>query len=95
MKSANLTKFENIISNMSADELNAAVSIFNATQKQHRRQRTSAAKKKFTVGSKVYLNGHESDGVFTVVDMRRTKCSVQNDTNGMRYSCSISILVAA
>ena len=95
MKSANLTKFENLISNMSAEEINAAVDLFNATQKRKRSQTISAAKKKFDVGSKVYLTGHRSDGTFTVVDMRRTKCSVQNDTNGMRYSCSISMLTAA
>ena len=95
MKSANLTKFENLISNMSAAELNSAVDIFNETQKRTRRQSINAAKKKFNVGSKVYLSGHESDGVFTVTDMRRTKCSVKNDTNGMRYTCSINLLIAA
>ena len=92
---SNLTKFENLISQMTSEELRSAVSIFNDVLEVTKKEDIRLAKNQFTTGSKVYLAGHENDGVYTVVDMRRTKCSVKNDLNGMRYSCSINMLIAA
>ena len=95
MKSANLSKFEKLISQMTAQELNKAVSIFNVVQAATKKEAIRSAKNQFTTGSKVYLSGHEDEGVYTVIEMRRTKCSVKNDLNGIQYSCPINMLIAA
>ena len=94
MKSSNLTKFENLISEMSLEEMNKAVSIFNSVREANKKAATRIAKIRFNIGSKVLVSGHEASGVYTIVDIRRTKCSIKHEETGKLYTCGLNQIVA-
>lgn len=91
MNLATLAADINSIDNI--EDMNTVIDLVSKRQKQLRKMMAAQAKATLTVGSTCTIRGHADKGTCMVIDMRRTKASVET-ADGRTFEVPMNMLEA-
>ena len=90
----NLAHFAaNINSIDTIEDMNIVIDLVSKRQKQLRRMMAAQAKATLTVGSECTIRGHADKGTCIVIEMRRTKASIET-ADGRTFEVPMNMLEA-